>query len=73
LRRDLITKKDDPIEMNMYEMLRDQIIKKKGEVLLKTGAKLFWDTYYKKYFIGGYHYAGEDVDYYFKKKEVKKE
>ena len=47
----------------------DKIFKdfKAGEsILLKTGAKLVkYDT---GIFIYGYHYAGEDVDYYLKKK-----
>ena len=37
------------------------------EILLKTGAKLVKNE--GKYYISGYHYAGEDVDYYFKKRK----
>ena len=65
LKKDLVTKKDDPLEWVMYKMIKEQITKKKKEVLLKSGAKLFYDNYRKSYYIGGYAADDHDVNEYF--------
>ncbi len=37
-----------------------------NSVIVKTGAKILRDQ--NQYWLCGYHYAGEDVDYYFQKR-----
>jgi len=64
-----------PFDEKMYRLMFKNF-KAGQEILLRTGAKLIMTTEYtcqamgviKKYWLLGYHHAGDDVNYYFKKK-----